>query len=63
MDGGGTFFSLEGRGGMNATWTGRATAGIDVFGRSERMDLTLGLFLGTTGSTAEPSFEAAGTAG
>jgi len=63
LDGGSTFLSLEGRGGMYGTWTGRATAGLDVFGRSDRFDLTLGLFLGTNGSTAEPSIEAAGTAG
>jgi hypothetical protein len=63
LDSGGAFLALEGRGEAEGIWVGRATGGIDLFGSSERLDLTLGLFLGTTGSTSYPSIETAGTAG
>jgi hypothetical protein len=63
LDSGGAFLSLEGRGETNGIWVGRATGGLDLFGNSERIDLTLGVFLGTTGSTTSPSVETAGTAG
>ncbi|NOY24827.1 MAG: hypothetical protein GXP62_03050 [Oligoflexia bacterium] len=44
------FLSVEGRGTVGGTWLGRGTVGLDLFGGSETIDLTLGLFLGTTGS-------------
>jgi len=63
LDSGGAFLSLEGRGETEGFWIGRATGGIDLFGNSERLDVTLGVFLGTTGSTTYPTIETAGTAG
>lgn len=63
LDSGGAFLSLEGRAQPEGLWIGRATGGVDLFGSSDRIDLTLGLFLGTTGSTLDPSIETAGTAG
>ena len=63
LDSGSAFLSLEGRGATEGNWVGRATGGIDLFSGSDRFDLTLGLFLGTTGSTLDPSVETAGTAG
>lgn len=63
LDSGGAFVSLEGRGETDGVWVGRATGGLDLFGSTERIDLTLGVFVGTTGSATTPAVEAAGTAG
>jgi len=63
LDGGRTFLSMEGRGAADGNWIGRATGGIDLFGGSDRLDLTLGVFLGTVGNWGDPSISMAGTAG
>ncbi|MFT5683889.1 MAG: hypothetical protein ACI8RZ_004821 [Myxococcota bacterium] len=63
LDSGSAFLALEGRGEADGIWVGRATGGLDLFGNSERIDMTLGLFLGTTGSTSYPSIDTVGTAG
>ncbi|MEL6344038.1 MAG: hypothetical protein AAFV53_13040 [Myxococcota bacterium] len=63
LDSGGAFLSLDGRGAAEGNWIGRATAGFDLFGDSDTIDLTLGLFLGTTGDWGAPSVQMAGTAG
>lgn len=63
LEGGAAFVSMEGRGAMGGNWIGRATGGIDVFGDAERFDLTLGLFLGTTGNWEDASVTMAGTGG
>lgn len=47
-----TFVAAEGRGTPGGHWIGRGTVGLDLFGGSETIDLTAGLFLGTTGSWA-----------
>ena len=59
----GAFLSMEGRGAAEGAWIGRATGGLDLFGGSDRVDLTVGLFLGTTGDWGDPSIQMAGTAG
>ena len=63
LDGGKAFLSMEGRSAVEGVWIGRATGGIDLFGGTDRLDMTLGLFLGTTGDWADPSMQLAGTAG
>lgn len=45
-----TFIAAEARSSFGGHWIGRGTVGIDLFGASETIDLTAGLFLGTTGS-------------
>jgi hypothetical protein len=59
----GTFLSAEGRAFGDATWTGRATAGVDVFGCQDGLDVTLGLFLGSAGAVEDVSISADPTAG
>lgn len=49
--GGPAFLAGDVRVSPHASWIGRGTVGLDVFGSSETLDLTLGLFLGTTGWT------------
>lgn len=63
LDGGKAFLSMDGRGAAEGMWIGRATGGVDLFGDSERVDMTLGLFLGTVGDWGDPSVQMAGTAG
>ena len=60
---GGAFLSAEARSLVEGEWIGRATAGFDLFGGSDGFDLTLGLFLGSTGQWWEPSVRAHPTAG
>lgn len=62
LDGGSAFLSMDARGAAEGNWIGRATAGLDLLG-SDRVDLTLGLFLGTVGNWGDPSIQMAGTAG
>lgn len=50
--GGPAFLAVEGRGAVGGHWIGRGTVGLDLFGGSETIDVTGGLFLGTTGSWA-----------
>lgn len=49
---GSAFIAAEGRSIFGGHWIGRGTIGLDLFGGSEVIDLTGGLFLGTTGSWA-----------
>ena len=63
LEGDSAFFSVDGRGATGGSWIGRASGGVDVFGESERFDLTLGLFLGTTGSWDDAAIAMAGTGG
>lgn len=49
---GSAFVAAEGRGLVGGHWIGRGTIGFDLFGGSETLDLTGGLFLGTTGGWA-----------
>ena len=56
------FLSAEARSVFGGHWIGRGTVGLDIFGGSETIDLTAGLFLGSTGtwvpmglSTADPT--------
>lgn len=50
--GGPAFLSVDARGAVGGHWIGRGTVGLDIFGGSETIDFTAGLFLGTTGSWA-----------
>lgn len=47
--GGAGFLGADVRLSDRASWIGRGTVGLDVLESSETLDLTLGLFLGTTG--------------
>ena len=71
-----TFLAAEGRVGTGGAldcgcasaplehwWSGRATAGLDVLGRSDALDLTLGIFLGSVGSWEPVAVVADPTAG
>lgn len=55
---GSAFIAAEGRGLVGGHWIGRGTIGFDLFGGSETLDLTGGLFLGTTGGIAPVGFSA-----
>jgi hypothetical protein len=63
FDMGRLFIAGEGRSYGRDVWTGRATAGLDLLGRSDRFDLTIGAFAGLAGG--EPSIfpETQGTYG
>ena len=52
---GALFASAEGRSLGQASWIGRGTAGLDVFGRSKAIDLTLGAFAGALGGLDGPA--------
>jgi hypothetical protein len=70
VSGGGASFELgrlfiagEGRGLGDGAWSGRATGGLDLLGRSDRFDLTLGLFAGMTGGLVPDIDSPSGTWG
>ena len=50
----GGFLAVEGRTVFQEGWMGRGSVGLDLFGRSETFDLTLGAFLGSHGTFHEP---------
>lgn len=63
LDVGSLFLAGEGRGLGAGDWTGRATAGIDILGGSDRFDLTVGAFAGMTGGVVPEFQDPAGTWG
>lgn len=52
---GALFASAEGRALGQGAWIGRGTAGLDLFGRRDSIDLTLGAFAGAVGGLEGPS--------
>lgn len=63
FDVGRLFIAGEGRSYGRSVWTGRATAGLDLLGRSERFDLTVGAFAGLAGGQHPVFPETQGTYG
>jgi len=63
FDMGRLFIASEGRSYGRAVWTGRATAGLDLLGRSDRFDLTAGAFIGLAGGEPTMFPETQGTYG
>lgn len=63
FDMGRLFIAGEGRSYGRDIWTGRATAGLDLLGRSDRFDLTLGGFAGLASGQPSVFPETQGTYG
>ena len=61
--GGGAFLNGEMRGSGDGLWIGRATAGLDLLGGCDDIDVTLGLFLGSTGYWNQVALGSTGTGG
>lgn len=59
LEAGMPFVAVEAFGMSGGDWLGRATVGLDLFGKSDRFDLTLGLYLGSTGNWLVPSLSKA----
>ena len=57
------YIGLAGRVDPTGTWLGRASIGVDVFGGGDTVDLKLGLFLGGTGTLADPALPGRPAAG
>lgn len=63
FDMGRLFIAGEGRSYGRDVWTGRATGGLDLLGRSDRFDLTVGAFAGLAGGGPSLFPETQGTYG
>lgn len=63
LDAGMLFANVEARSSMEGIWLGRATGGLDVFGGSEAIDATVGVFAGAGGWGSSTTEQVGATGG